>query len=134
MSTQLVATYLVISGINVSAYMTQCDFPLSSEMLDITTMIHTFKVNRPGLSDSGLSCDFIQDYTVLDALIDTLRGSAGFTFEIRPSAAVVSAANPKWTGTMCLENYQPITGQRGALAMSKTSFKPASDIVRSIVP
>jgi hypothetical protein len=132
MSTQLVATYMVVNAVNVSAYMTNCDFPLSSEMLDATTMIHSFKVNRPGLTDASISSDFIMDYAVIDALFDALRGSAGFSVEIRPTAAAVSATNPKWTGTFCLENYQPISGQRGALAMSKISLKPASDIVRAI--
>lgn len=126
MANQLVATYLSVGGTDLSGFITSCEAPEMVEQHDDTVMTDTGKSNRPGLSDAMITVEGVQDFSAggPDATISAVKGSTSIAMEWRPTGSAVSSTNPKRTATFVLESYTPISGQRGALAMFKATFKP----------
>jgi len=71
---------------------------------------------------------FRQDYAAAAVektlAADHLAGTAR-AFEIRPDAGVVSATNPKYTGTAFIEEYGPINGAFGEVLGARATFTPS---------
>jgi hypothetical protein len=133
MANQLITSYVVLNSVNLSAFITNFQAPESTKMESATVMTSTAEINRPGLNDSSITIEGIQDYASggPDATIAPLKGSVGFTMEWRPSSSGAAPTNPKRTGTYVVESYEPMSGQRGAIAMFKLTLKPASDVTRA---
>src|SRR6266446_333828 len=124
MANQLIASYVVVNSVNLSAFITNFQAPETTKMEDATVMTNTAMINRPGLNDSSISIEGVQDYAGggPDATISALKGNVGFSMEWRPTSASASPTNPKRTGTYVLESYEPMSGQRGALTMFKATL------------
>lgn len=85
-----------------------------------------------GLKSGKVSLDFNQDYTATTGL-DAVWGLGGLfgttvTFEFRPTSAARSTANPAYTGSFLVDEWQPINGKVGDLATLSVTW-PATGVV-----
>lgn len=133
MSNQLITSYVVVNSVSLSPFLTSFQAPETTAMEDATTMTQSAKINRPGLNDSSITLEGVQDFAAggPDATLSALKGNVGFSVLWQPTSASAAATNPKRTGTFVLESYEPMSGTVGKLTMFKASLKPASDIVRA---
>lgn len=106
--------YLVLNSVNLSAWVKQITIKDDVEAHDVTTMGATAKVEAPGLFAPGLSVTFKQDRaaSAVDQTLAAIRGTT-CPVEVRASSAAVSATNPKWTATVFVKSYTPISGNVG---------------------
>ena len=84
-----------------------------------------------GLRDWSLDLEFAQDFA--DNLLDEIlydamtTNKASLTITIRPTTAVVSAANPNYIGEGLIFEYTPASGGVGDLATASVSIRCAGN-------
>ncbi len=131
----LKAAYLNLNSVDLSDHVESITINYEGKEVDATTMGDAAEWALPGLKNWSIDIDWAQDYAAgkVDATIWPLVGGATFAVEARPSTAVVSATNPKWTGTGRIFKYNPIAGSVGQLAKAKTTVAPGdgTDLVRA---
>jgi hypothetical protein len=118
--------YLSVNAVVLSSWCRSLTINYEAEMLDDTTFGTTgTRSNRPGLKNWSMEAEFLQDFAAgaVDATLFGLIGAVPFPIEARPTSAVVSATNPKYTGNAVLETYPPLTGEVGALGTVSATFR-----------
>jgi hypothetical protein len=125
--------YLLLNGVDLSAYVRQMSVDLPTDSVDATTMGATNKQNLPGLGDFGLSVTFAQDFgasLVDQTLAPLVTGRQTFGVEVRATNAARSTTNPAYTCTVFCDSYSPIGGSVGDLLGATATFKPAGNYAR----
>ncbi len=125
--------YLLLNAVNLSDHVESMKLEHKADMLEVTAMSHTEHRFISGLKDWSLEVTFYQDYAggSVDATLNGIIGGAAVAFEVRPDAGAVSATNPKWTGSVVLEDYQPISGGVGTVQKVQAKLRPASALTRA---
>lgn len=106
----------------------------SSDMLDISEMGVTTKINMAGLNEWSVDVECLNDFagsSQVDALLDGRYGQAPFNIAIKPSSGALGSGNPVFYGSCVLESYNPIDGGVGEAIMVKASFKCAGNLNRA---
>lgn len=126
--------FVSINGVDLSSHVRSVQISYEANMLDDTMMGDATKSNKPGLKNWSITLEFEQDYAAaqVDATLFPLVGAAAFPIIIRPDAGVKSATNPEYTGNAVLENYQPVGGSVGELAMAPVTLRSAGALSRAI--
>jgi len=85
-----------------------------------------------GLKDGKVDIDFNQDYTATTGLDAVFWGWFGTlqAIEFRPTSGARSTANPAYTGTLLIDDWKPINGKVGDLAVVSVSFPTSGPILR----
>jgi hypothetical protein len=110
-----------LNAVDISALYKSVTINRNPDMLDNTRYGHTGKSRKKGLDDWSFDIELLDDFT--DEAVDEdlwLLFDAGTSFTIvwRPTAAVIGAGNPSYTGTGIIESY-PLGGAVGDLATKK---------------
>lgn len=124
---------LNVGTTNVTSYIRSLSLDYAAEMLDRTVMGDLTRKSLPGLKVWSVTAELKQDTAgALDALLFPLIGSTGFTVYCQSLATSnVSDANPRYSGTAVLENYNPLGGSVGDLRVSSVTFRSAGTLSRS---
>lgn len=130
--TVLTDAYISISGNVVSDHGNKIEIPVKAEDKDATTFGQTWKVRRGGLKDANLNITFLNDFdpSNLDSIFWSLVGTV-VTFEIRPTSGTVTTANPKYTGSILVQEWKPISGKVGDLVEVDVSFPTSGTVTRA---
>lgn len=126
--------YFLLNSVDLSNHVESMRLESKADMLEKTAMSNTTHLFTPGLYDWSLEVVLYQDYASgsVDATLNTiLAGGAAVAFEVRPDAGAVAVANPKWTGSVCLESFSPIGGGVGTLQKLTAKFRAASALTRA---
>lgn len=125
--------YFLVNAVNLSDHVESVKLEYKADMLENTAMSMTEHRFQAGLKDWTLEVVMFQDYASgsVDATLNALVGSASVAFETRPDAGAVAVANPKWTGSIVLEGYSPISGGVGTLQKVTAKFRAASALTRA---
>ena len=126
--------YVSLNAKDLSPFVKSVTLDYSAEMLDETTMGATTRTNKGGLKNWSIAVEFKQDYGATPAPDIDLFSLVGTTFAciIRPvESTVVGPTNPNYTGTGCLENYQPVGVGVGDLAGTTISIQSAGTLTRA---
>ncbi|MET9952389.1 hypothetical protein ABZ135_12680 [Streptomyces sp. NPDC006339] len=129
----LTSEYVALAGVDLSEYARKAELAVEVEEKDVTTYAAAgWKVLLGGLKSGELGCEFLQDYaaTRIDSIIWPLLGTV-VPFEVRPTNAVVSASNPKYTGSVLVKEWKPIEGSVGDEATSGVSFPTSGAVLRA---
>ena len=129
----LTSEYVALNGLDLSEYARKAELAVEVEEKDVTTYAAAgWKVLLGGLKSGELGCEFLQDYaaTRLDSIMWPLLGTV-VPFEVRPTNAVVSASNPKYTGSVLIKEWKPIEGSVGDEATSGVSFPTSGAVLRA---
>jgi hypothetical protein len=129
--TVLTDAYISISGNVVSDHGNKVEFPVKAEDLDATTFGQTWKVRRGGLKDGNVNITFFNNFDAagLDSIFWALIGTV-VTYEIRPTSGTVTTANPKYTGSILVQEWKPISGKVGDLVEVDISFPTSGAATR----
>ena len=129
----LLAEYISINSNDLSAYTKKAELSVEVEQKDVTTYTSLgWKEVIGGLKSGELGCEFLQDFaaTKLDAIMWPLLGTV-VPFEVRPDQAAVGTSNPKWTGSILISGWNPITGSVGDEATVSLSFPTSGAVTRA---
>ena len=95
---------------------------------DSNTMGNLGRKVLPVLEDYDLSVVFSQDFTsaMVDATLAVDKESnTPRAWEVRPTSAVASATNPKWTGTGYISEYEALSGNFGEVLGTRVTIVPS---------
>lgn len=104
----------------------------SSDMLDVSEMGVTTKINMAGLNQWTITVEMLQDFvsSSTDDLLNARYGTAAFGIQVKPDSGAVSTSNPEFYGQCVLESYNPIDGTVGDAIMVSAVFQCAGDLTR----
>lgn len=125
--------YIAINSGNVSQYVKSVTVHVEANELDSTDFADSgWTVPITGMKSGSIQLTFNQDVAAsqIDSIMWPLLWSTT-SFEIRPSSSGVSASNPKFTGSMLVKEWTPLTGSVGDLAEVSVTYPLSGALTRS---
>lgn len=129
----LLAEYLSINANVLNTFTKKAELSVEVEEKDVTNYASLgWKEVIGGLKSAELGCEFLQDFAAsqLDALMWPLLGTV-VPFEVRADQGAASTSNPKWTGSILINGWNPITGSVGDEATVSMSFPTSGAVTRA---
>ncbi|MET9876575.1 phage tail tube protein [Actinacidiphila glaucinigra] len=129
----LTSEYLSIGGTDLSNFTSKAEVAVEVEEKDVTTYGSAgWKEVIGGLKSGTIAIEFKQDFAAsqLDSIMWPLFGTV-VAFEVRPTSAVVGTSNPKWTGSLLVKAWNPITGSVGDEASVSVSYPTSGAVTRA---
>lgn len=126
----LLAEYLSINANVLNTFTKKAELSVEVEEKDVTNYASLgWKEVLGGLKSAELGCEFLQDFAAaqLDAIMWPLIGTV-VPFEVRADQGAVSTSNPKYTGSILINGWNPLTGSVGDEASVSLGF-PTSGVV-----
>lgn len=129
----LTDVFILVGATNLELQLVKMEIDLSLVDLDSTAFGGSgWTSTVGGLKSAKIACDFNQDYTVttgIDAILFPLFGTIA-TFEGRPTSAARGTSNPAYTGSLLIDDWKPISGKAGDLAVSSVSWPATGPVLR----
>jgi hypothetical protein len=128
----LLAQYVSINANVLNGFTKKAELSVEVEEKDVTNYASLgWKEVLGGLKSAELSCEFLQDFAAaqLDSIMWPLLGTV-VPFEVRADQGAVSTSNPKWTGNILINGWNPITGSVGDEATVSLSFPTSGAVTR----
>jgi hypothetical protein len=129
----LLASFLSLNGNDVSDHTKKIELTVEVEDKDVTTFAAAgWKMVLGGLKSGKLGATFEQDVAVgaLDSTMWPLLGTL-VPFEVRLSNAAVGTSNPKYTGSVLINAWSPISGSVGDDAEVDVTFPTSGAVTRA---
>lgn len=129
---------VIVNSVDLSDHVQKVAVHLTKDTVDITAMGAVSKAIALGLGDASVDVTFFADFAAssVDKTLQPLQSSASaFPIEVRPTSQTVSDTNPKYSGTVVLPTYDPISGAVGEASTMDVTFQNATQagIVRGTV-
>ena len=123
---------VVINSVDLSDHVSSVTLDITSDEILTTAMGSDFNTRLGGLKDGSLSLEFQNDFAAseVDATLWPLLGTVT-TFEVKPTSDAVSATNPKYSGSVLINNVQPLANGVGELATMSVTFPTSGTISRA---
>lgn len=131
----LKAAFLSINGVDRSANTSKAEVTAEVEEKDVTTFASNgWKEVLGGLASGGVAASFKNDVAAaaLDSAMWALFGTV-VPFEARASNAAVGTSNPKYTGSILIKTWTPISGSPGDVNEASYTFPTSGPVVRATV-
>lgn len=121
-----------INSVDLSDHVASVELSQEVEEVETTAFGDSARTRTGGLANNTLSLDFHQDFASA-SVDDTLNALVGGTasFEILPAGTAVSATNPKYTGTVLLTEWTPVSGAIGELATASITWPVSGAVTRA---
>lgn len=129
----LLAQFLSINSNTLNSYTKKAELTVEVEDKDVTNYASLgWKEVLGGLKSAELSCEFLQDFAAaqLDAIFWPLLGTV-VPFEVRADQAAVGTSNPKYTGSILINGWNPIEGSVGDEATVSLGFPTSGAVTRA---
>ena len=129
----LLAEFLSINANVLNEFTKKAELTVEVEEKDVTTYTSLgWKEVIGGIKSAELGCEFLQDFaaTKLDAIMWPLLGTV-VPFEVRADQAVVGTSNPKYTGNILINGWNPLTGSVGDEATVSLGFPTSGAVTRA---
>ena len=133
----LTDAYISLNSTVLSDHIASVEIAQSFDSIETTAFTDSGRTRIGGLEDSSITLSFHQDFAssqVDDTIAPLVGGTA--TFEIRAlgTATAVSASNPKWTGTVLITEWTPLSGAVGELSTADVTWPVSGQILRGTAP
>jgi hypothetical protein len=128
----LLAEFVSINGTDLSAYAKKAELTAKVEEKEVTTYgSQGWKELLGGLKSGELALDLFQDVAAaaLDSIMWPLLGTV-VPFEVRLTNSAVSTNNPKYTGNILINGWNPIQGSVGDEASVGVSYPTSGAVTR----
>jgi hypothetical protein len=129
----LTDAYVVVNSVDLSDHINSVEIAQSFDSVETTAFGDSGRTRTGGLEDSSVTLSFHQDFAAasVDATIAPLVGGTA-SFEIRAvgTATAVSATNPKYTGTVLVTEWNPISGGVGELSTADVTWPVSGQVTR----
>jgi hypothetical protein len=133
----LTDAYVKIGTVDLSDHIASVEIAQSFDAVETTAFGDSGRTRIGGLEDSSITLSFHQDFAAasVDATIAPLVGGTA-AFEIRAvgTATSVSATNPKWTGTVLVTEWTPLSGAVGELSTADVTWPVSGQVTRGTAP
>lgn len=129
----LLAQYVSLNAVDLSEYTRKCELAVEVEDKDVTTYTSLgWKQVLGGLKSAELGIEFLQDFaaTKLDSIIWPLLGTV-VPFEVRADQAAVGTGNPKYTGSVLINGWNPLEGSIGDEASVSVGYPTSGAVTRA---
>lgn len=129
----LLAEYLSLNATDLSEYTRKAEVSIEVEEKDVTTYTSLgWKVVKGGLKSGELGIEFLNDFaaTKLDSIMWPLLGTV-VPFEVRADQAVVGTSNPKYTGSVLIKAWNPLSGSIGDEATVGVTYPTSGAVARA---
>lgn len=129
----LLSTFLSLNGVDRSTWCNKAELSVEVEEKDVTTFSSGgWNEFIGGLKSGELNLEFKQDFAdgLLDDTLWALLGTV-VAFEIRPTSSAVGVSNPKYTGSVLINGWNPVEGGVGDEATVSVSFPTTGTITRA---
>jgi hypothetical protein len=129
----LTSEYVALNGTDYSDYVRKAELTVDVEDKDVTTFGSSgWTEVIGGLKKAELKIEFLQDYAdgEIDGAMWSLLGTV-VSFEVRPTSAAVGSSNPKWTGNVLVNAWNPIEGGVGDEASVSVSYPVTGAVTRA---
>lgn len=130
----LTDAFVSVNGVDLSAHCVSVEVSMGRADVPTTAMSDTGVKRLPGLRDESFTVTWRSDFAAskVDATLAPLyTGGTSHTVEVRPTSAVVSATNPKYSATCFLLDFTPVTGSAGDVADVNSTFTVDGVITRA---
>jgi len=129
----LTAAYLAINSNNISGYCSKVELTVNVEKRDVTTFGSAgWKEVLGGLKSGTLAIELFND--MLDDDLDedmfAVLGTV-VTFEVRASNAAVGVSNPKYTGSVLVDKWSPVSGKVGEVNAASYTYDTSATVTRA---
>lgn len=126
--------YLALGVNEISTSIRSADLKYGAKAVDATTDGEDTEISLGGLFNWSLDVELANDYdaAALDSILFPLVGTA-VAVTLRPEDTDIGVNNPEYYGSAILENYPPLSGKTGDLAVTKISLKAAGALGRRTV-
>ena len=129
----LTDAYIKLNNVDLSDHIASVEIAQSFDEVETTAFGDGGRTRVAGLEDSSISLAFHQDFasSSVDQTISPLVGGTA-AFEIRAvgTATAVSATNPKWTGTVLVTEWNPLSGAVGELSTADVTWPVSGQVTR----
>lgn len=129
---------VVVNGINLSEFITSVALSTSEDVIETTGMSSTGARTRvSGLADNSLALEFNQDFATsgpevtINAVGSSLVGTNA-TVVIKPTSAAVGVANPSYSFTCVISEWQPLSAAVGELATVSATWPISGAITKAV--
>jgi hypothetical protein len=129
----LTSTYLGLNAVDRSSWVSKVELAVEVEEKDVTVFTSAgWKEVLGGLKSGNIAITFKND--VVDAALDdtmwALLGTVT-TFEVRPTSSVVGVSNPKYTGSVLINGWTPISGSPGDVNELSVTYPTSGAVTRA---
>lgn len=128
--------YIEVDAVDLSCFADSVEVNLSKAEVEANDFCG--QDIQQGLEQSSFTINFHSSFgvgEVNETLFPLWDTGETFVVSVRPvKAAVVSATNPEFTGTVRLMEYMPLSGEVGALAESSVTFPVIGHMAMDIDP
>lgn len=129
----LTSTFLGLNGVDRSSWTSKVELAVEVEEKDVTVFTSAgWKEVLGGLKSGNIAITFKND--VADSqLDDTMWALLGtiVAFEVRATSAVVGTSNPKYTGSVLINGWTPISGSPGDVNELSLTFPTSGAVTRA---
>lgn len=129
----LTDAYVKLNNVDLSDHIASVEIAQSFDEVETTAFGDGGRTRVAGLEDSSISLAFHQDFAAssVDQTISPLVGGTA-AFEIRAvgTATGLSSTNPKWTGTVLVTEWNPLSGAVGELSTADVTWPVSGQITR----
>jgi len=130
----LTDAYVSINSTDLSDHINSVEIAQSFDSVETTAFGDSGRTRTGGLEDSSITLSFHQDFagSSVDQTIAPLVGGTA-AFEIRAigtAAGTVSPTNPKWTGTVLVTEWNPLSGGVGELSTADVTWPVSGQVTR----
>jgi len=129
----LTSTYLGLNSVDRSSWTSKVEVAVEVEEKDVTVFTSAgWKEVLGGLKSGSIAITFKND--VADsALDDTMWALLGtiVAFEVRATSSAVGTSNPKYTGSVLINGWTPISGSPGDVNELSVTFPTSGAVTRA---
>ena len=123
---------VVLGGVDLSDHVAQVEVNQTFDEVETTAFGDGGRTRVAGLEDSSITLSFHQDFAAasVDATIAPLVGGTA-AFEIYADGTSVSGTNPKYSGTVLLTEWSPVSGTVGDLLTADVTWPVSGTVTRA---
>ena len=130
----LTAAYVNLTGPgDISGNLKKAELQMEVDEKDVTNFTSLgWKEVKGGLKSGSLALEFQNDMTAggLDQLMFAAFGTV-IAFEVRASQSAVSTSNPKYTGSVLIKSWTPVSGAPGDVNGASFTYPTSGAVTRA---
>lgn len=129
----LTAGYVALNGTDLSSYCSNIQLQIEAESKDTTTFGSSgWHEELSGIKSASLALTFMQDVaaSAIDSIMWPLFGTV-VTFEVRATQSAVGTSNPKYSGSVSVRQWNPISGSVGDTAQVSVTYPTTGTVTRA---
>ena len=129
----LTDAYITLNSVDLSDHIASVEIAQSFDSIETTAFGDNGRTRTGGLEDSSITLSFHQDFaaaSVDQTIAPLVGGTAAFELRAVGTATAVSATNPKWTGTVLITEWNPLSGAVGELSTADVTWPVSGQVTR----